>query len=194
MTLNLSAFLQIARVSMERPREGARQILNLGLSTSEAWIVLALMAVASTLTAELGTMLSPYPSEPMVSAVFASPFMLALLQFTVMSCASMLMFALGRWAGGTGQFDGALVMVGWLQAILLLLQLVQLVVLLAFPVLAAPVGLFGLVLFGWLLTNFTAELHGFHALGKVFLCILAALIGFSLFLAIVLVVVFGVKA
>lgn len=195
MTLNLAALLQIARLSVERPRDGARQIMNLNLSAGEAGTALALMAVVSTLMAEIGNALSPYPTtEPMIEAVFASPFGLAVLQFTVLGSAAALMQLFGRWAGGKGHFAEALVLVGWLQAILLLLQLVQLVVILVVPPLVAPVGLFGLVLFGWLLTNFTAELHGFRSLAKVFFCILAALIGFSLVLAVLLILVFGIGA
>jgi hypothetical protein len=194
MAVNLASLLGAARLSVERPRAGMRQILNLGLSPGEGWLALALMAVASTLMAEFNNLLSPYPSEPMVAAILATPIGLAVLQFVVMSCAATLMFVLGRWAGGTGRFGEGLVVVAWLQAILLLLQVVQMVVIMALPPLAAPFGLIGLALFGWLLTNFTAELHGFASLAKVFLGILAGLVGVSLLLAVVLIVVFGVRA
>ena len=192
MDLSLAVLLQAVRLSIERPKDGARQILNLRLTVAEAAIALALMAVVSTLMAEVSNFVSPYPAEPMVAAAFASPFGLAVVQFGVMGCAALLMQGLGRWAGGKGDLAGALTLVGWLQAILLLLQLVQLFVILVAPAFVGPVGLLGLALFGWLLTNFTAELHGFRSLVKVFLCILAALFGFSFVLAIVLVFVFGV--
>lgn len=192
MDPTLPGLLQAARLSIERPKDGARQILNLRLTAGEAGIGLALMAVVSTLMAEVGNLISPLPAEPLVAAAFATPFGLALLQFGVMGSAAVMIRVLGRWAGGKGDFAGALVLVGWLQAILLLLQLLQLLAILVVPAFVGPIGLLGLTLFGWLLTNFIAELHGFRSLGKVFLCILAALLGFSLLLAIVLVFVFGV--
>ncbi len=193
MDLRLPVLLQAVRLSVERPKDGARQILNLHLTVAEAGIGLALMAVISTLMAEFGNKIAAVPAEPMVMADFATPFGLALLQLVVMSSAAVMIRVLGRWAGGKGDFAGALVLVGWLQAILLLLQFVQLVMIVLAPALVGPIGLFGLALFGWLLTNFIAELHGFQSLAKVFLCILAALLGVSLLLAIVLVFGFGVR-
>ncbi len=193
MDLTLPLLLNAARLSVERPKEGARQILNLHLSLGEAGIGLALMAVISTLFAEISNMLSPIQAEPIVAAAFATPFGLAVLQFVVMGSAAVLIRIVGRWAGGRGDLAGALVLVGWLQAILLLLQVVQLMALLVLPAFVGPIGLFGVTLFGWLLTNFVAELHSFKSLGKVFLCILAVLLGTSLLVAIVLVFAFGVR-
>lgn len=194
MDLSFATLLQAARLSVERPRDGARQVMSLGLSAGEGWTCVALMAVGSTLLAELASAILPYRPEPMVAEVFASPFGLALLQFTVMGSAAVMMHVLGRWAGGRGRFAEALVLVGWLQAILLLLQVVQLLVMVIVPPLVGPIGLLGLALFGWLMTNFTAELHGFRSLGKVFLCILGALFAYSLLVAMVLVIGFGVGA
>jgi hypothetical protein len=194
MDMNVATLLRIVRLSIERPRAGARQIMNLNLSVGEAWGVLTLIAIGSTLMAMTANTLAPARSQPeFYEMAFASPFGLAALQLIVMGSAAAMMHVLGRWVGGTGQFAEALVLVGWVQAILLLLQLVQLVVLLIAPPLVAPIGLLGLGLLGWLLTNFTAELHGFRSLGKVFLCILGALIVFSLVLAVVLILFIGVR-
>jgi hypothetical protein len=194
MDLSAATLIRALRLSVERPKDGARQILNLGLTTGEAWAGLLLMATLSTLTAEFVNAIAPFPDdEPLLTAVFASPFVLAVLQLTGMGCVAVMVHVIGRLAGGKGRFAEALVLVGWLQVILLALQFLQLVTLLVLPPLVGPLSLVGLALIGWLMTNFIAELHGFRSLLKVFLAGLAAFAAFSFLLALVLVLVFGVK-
>ncbi len=194
MAVTLPALLHAARLTVERPKSGARLVMSLRLSRPEGWIFVGLMAVVSTLLAELALRLSNVPVDPAVAFVFDSPFRLAALQLVVMGTAAYLITRVGRWAGGTGQFDDALVLMAWLQAILLLVQLAELVAAFVLPLLAGLIGIVAPFLFGWLLTNFTAELHGFASLPKVFFSLLAGFMAFSVALAAVLVAVLTLGA
>ena len=67
----------------------------------------------------------------------------------------------------------------WIEGVLVLLQAVQMVLLLLAPPLAEALGLIGIALFLWLLTNFVAELHGFRSAAKVFFTILGTVLALS---------------
>ena len=82
---------------------------------------------------------------------------------------ALLAFVVGRWRGGRGELADSVILVAWLQFIQLLIVVVQLVVLVALPVLAPIVEVGAVLIFLWLLVNFVAEMHGFRSLGMVFL-------------------------
>ena len=91
--------------------------------------------------------------------------------------------------GGTGSFEEAVLLMAWLQFIMICVQAVQAVALLVLPPLAGLIGIAGLFLFLWLLTNFVAVLHGFSSLIKVFLMILASAFGIAFGLSILLMLI-----
>jgi hypothetical protein len=57
--------------------------------------------------------------------------------------------------------------------------------------LADILGLLGLVLFFWLLTNFVAELHGFKSLALTFIAILITVFTAAILLVLVFALLFG---
>jgi len=59
------------------------------------------------------------------------------------------------------------------------------------PGLAAATGLFGMVLFIWVLSNFIAEMHSFASAGKVLLGIVATVLIVSVLVAFALVAMKG---
>jgi hypothetical protein len=93
--------------------------------------------------------------------------------------------------GGTGTFPDALILMVWLQFILLCVQLVQVLAGVMLPVLADLIGLAGLGLLLWLLTNFVAELHGFRSLIAVFAGLVAGAFAFTFVAAFLLTLVLG---
>ncbi|NJR43059.1 MAG: hypothetical protein HC767_10775 [Akkermansiaceae bacterium] len=90
--------------------------------------------------------------------------------------------------------NDALLVVVWLQVLMLGLQLLQVLLLLISPVLAAVVGLAGIVLFLWLLTNFVAELHGFQSLLAVFGAIVLTGFAVAFLFVFILAMFFGPEA
>ncbi|QLQ18983.1 MAG: YIP1 family protein [Exiguobacterium profundum] len=101
-------------------------------------------------------------------------------------------FLIGRAFGGRGQLDQAALLIAWLQAIFLMLQLVQVVFMMILPVVAELIGTFGLALFLWLLTPFVAELHGFQSVWKVLFGIIGSVFAIAFALSILIVLVAGI--
>jgi hypothetical protein len=186
MDLSLATLLQLARFTVQRPRDGARAVMRLDLPPQARWAALALMAVASALLTALSMGLLPADMRARAAEGFPSPLASAALQLGVLIVAVHAIHRIGRWRGGRGSLGDAVVVVAWLQFILLLLQVVQVVAQLLLPPVSDALGIVGIVLFYWLLTNFVAEVHGFPSLIKVFAGIVLATVVLAFALAIFL--------
>jgi Yip1 domain len=194
MDLDLTTLLQMARETVRRPREGARALMRLNLPMSARWTALMLMAVLSAVFTHLSIAAMPLPDQAGMEGVIATPMRTAALQVVMLVVLVQAVYRLGRWRGGSGSFADAMLLISWLQFILLVLQVVQIALLVLLPPVGELLGLVGLVLFLWLLTNFTAELHGFRSLLLVFLGIIAALVSLAFLLSLLFVTLFGVGA
>lgn len=198
MAVDLQGILIFARDTVQQPRPGARALLNMHLPANAAWVGLILMAVASsalsTVTFLLAGVADDPPLDPAMLALFTNPIQLAVMQGCLLLIGTMLIHGIGRVFGGKGQFGQALLLVAWLEFILLLLQIAQTVILLVSEPMAAALGLFGLVLFLWLLTNFIAELHGFTSVLAVFFAIIGSVLAISIAAAVLIVAAVGMGA
>lgn len=144
------------------PREVARELLAWNPPDAARWIGLLLVAVVSVMLGTLGegmmTMLSrgKIPFENMA-------FTLAPLQVVIPLIIAFQMAFMGRRFGGQGNFRDALLLTVWMQGVLTLLQAVQVVVMIFFPMTALfAITAMTIALLLYLLTNFTAALHGFE--------------------------------
>lgn len=174
MKLSAQSVFVAVRATLADPATAARQVMALGLSVSEAWMALAATAIAATLlTVFMQFILGPV-GDPSVRDLFDRPFVLAFSQFAVMSVGAALMWRLGRSFGGSGTFAQALSLMAWLEVVLILLQLAEVVMILVLPGLAALVGIASLFVLFYLLTHFTAALNGFKSLIKTLVGILVS--------------------
>jgi hypothetical protein len=180
--------VRLARLSLEDPRAGARNLLALGVPLPARTAGLLLMAVSSALLMHAGFLLMPAADDPTVQFMMQSPLRTALIQWLVLVTSVFLIYRVSRAFGGKGSLPDTLLVVVWLQVIMLGVQLVQLVSLIVAPPLAGIVNLAGLVLFFWLGTSFIAVLHGFASRWKV----LAGIFGTSFAVAVVLVIVLSI--
>jgi Yip1 domain len=192
MDLDVTTLLQMARDTVRNPREGARLLMQLNLPMSARWTALLLMAVLSAVFTHLSIAAMPLPDQDGMQGVIATPIRTAVLQVVVLLVLVQGIYRIGRWRGGTGSFADAMLLVSWLQFILLVLQLVQIVMMVLLPPVGELLGLAGLVLFLWLLTNFVAELHGFRSLLLVFVSIIFSLVSLAFLLSLLFVMMFGV--
>lgn len=185
MELTPAFLLRMVRETIVAPRAGAAAVLNMGFSPAVGWLALMLMAVGSTLLTHISFAMMPQEAQDFWGVAMSSPMRTAMLQWVVLLISVHAIHKIGRWRGGVGGLNGAVMLVAWLQFILLCLQVVQLAVEILMPAAAAMLGVFGLVLFLWLLTNFIAELHQFRSLGMVFFGIILTLFALSFVLAFV---------
>lgn len=191
MELSLAQLLTMVRDTIRAPRDGALAILRIGFAPAVGWLALMLMAVASTLLTHLSFAMMPAEARDFWAAAMSSPVRTAIMQWVVLLISVHAIHKIGRWRGGRGTLDQTVQLVAWLQFILLCVQVVQLVVQTLVPPMADLIGLLGLVLFFWLLTNFVATLHGFRSLALTFIGILVAIFATATLLAFVFALLFG---
>lgn len=177
----------MALQTVPEPRKVAREIQALNFPRAVLWQALALLLVAATFLGVIASILFPVDPEA-AGALAADPIFTGAAQgvFTVLTV--FLIHRVGRWLGGTGGFDGALLTVIWLQFVLLIIELGIVFIGLFAPGMALLLWVMGMVMTFWILSHFIAELHGFASAGKVFLGILMVL----LVLAVVLSILFSI--
>lgn len=194
MELTFATLLKMARDSILAPRAGAASVMALDLPPKVGWWALMLMAVGSALLTHLSIAMMPAETQAYLGGAMSSPVRTAILQWIVMLLSVQAIHKIGRWRGGKGSLPDAVILVAWLQFILLCVQVVQLVAQVILPPFAEMLGLAGLVLFFWLLTNFIAELHGFRSLALTFIGVLITLFLGAFVLALVFALLFGAPA
>lgn len=185
LEFTLPALVRAAIMTVANPREGALMILRQHLPRPVLWLCLLTIVVVSVIMGQ-GTLLLAVGEDQLVSPLLANPFFMCVTQLVLLAIMAYVIHAVGRAFKGTGSFDDSLALVVWLQVVLACLQVVQTVALFVAPVVADLLGIAGLVLFLWLLTNFVALQHGFKALAPVFVIILVTAFGLTFAFSLVL--------
>jgi hypothetical protein len=169
--------------TVKNPREGAVEVLSLGIPREALWPALALVVVLSIILANLAALLLAGEAG---AAMPVGPAATGFIQLALLVVMVFAVFWIGRAMGGTGSFEESILLVAWLQFVMVCLQVVQTGVLLISTPIAEIFGLLGTALFLWLLTNFVAVLHGFGSLFRVFVMILVSAFGIAFGLSILL--------
>ena len=174
--------MELGRMTIARPREAARAILDLGFPRSEYWTLFLLTIALSGALGQLGLILSPMPEDgPRPTGLGVA----ALVGGSILLLAASI-HVVGRWFGGVGRFEQALLLMIWLQLVLVAFQALQTVALFVAPAFAGLIAIAATVLMVWALVNFIAEVHGFQSLGKVFLSMIVTLFALAFALSLVL--------
>lgn len=177
MTLTFNHVLAMVGRSITNPREGAEEVLALGIPREALWIILAIVVVLSILIAQATTLFAA-PSNDIMSGFLQNPLVTGFIQMALLIVMIVAVHWVGRAMGGRGSFEESMLLMSWLQFIMVCLQAVQTLSLFLLPPFAGLIGIAALVLFFWLLTNFIAVLHGFASLAQVFVMILVS--GFAI--------------
>lgn len=192
MTGALDELARFALFTLRSPRGAAREVLGMGLPASAAWMALALVCVLSAMLFHLSLGLLSTAEQEELAGLLGNPLGTVVMSALALSILVFGSLLIGRAFGGRGQLDQAVLLIAWLQAIFLMLQLVQVVFMMILPVVADLIGTFGLALFLWLLTPFVAELHGFRSLWKVLFGIIGSVFAIAFALSILIVLVAGI--
>lgn len=187
--IDLKAFLkELIRLSIFEPRKAARSVLDMQFSREILWMMALLVVLLSVLLTYL-TMVVVGGSSVTVLGIAQSPMFLAIFMAANMV---FLIFALlwtGRALGGVGALEGFIAVITWLQALLLMAQVIQTVLALFSPSLSSTFGVASLVYGLWILIQFITEAHGFNHWGRgvavLFLGILGVTAGISLILGVI---------
>ncbi len=172
----LTELVRAAVATLRDPRAGARRVMAVRMERRQRWEVLLLIAVLSAALAYLSFLLNARLGHLGQGARMMSPFAMLAAQVVVLWVMVFAVHHLGRLMGGKGSLDDAILLVAWIQAILIGMQILQIGALVLLPALSVLLGLAGFILLFWLLTVFVAELHGFRSLVAVFLSVLLVMI------------------
>ena len=181
--LTLSGLWRHTRDTIRAPQEAAQAILALNLPRNVLWLGLALVITLSTLLASAVLLMVPMPEA---GAGVPMPVVMGLVQAVFLVLVSLGIAVIGARFGGRGDFDGALALMVWLQAVFLVVQAFQIAAIaIGLSVLADIVSLASIPLFFWLMAQFVTVLHGFSSVWKTFWAIIMFLIAFAFLLSLV---------
>lgn len=179
--MNRNDIASLVRFSVADPEKGAAAVLAMNPPVALRWMLMAFAVVSGVVLAYLLPVLTGRADE------LPSPFMAALVQAGMNVLAVALATGVGRMFGGHGRFEDALLLVGWLQLLMVGVQVVQLAVMLVLPPLAGLVMVGAVALFFWLLSGFVCALHGFQSRFMVLLGILGTLFAAAFVMSFVLI-------
>lgn len=181
--LTLSGLWRHTRDSIRAPQEAAQSVLALNLPRNVLWLGLALVITLSTLLASAVLLMVPMPEA---GAGVPMPVVMGIVQAVFLVLVSLGIAVIGARFGGKGDFDGALALMVWLQAVFLVVQAFQIAAIaIGLSVLADIVSLASIPLFFWLMAQFVTVLHGFSSVWKTFWAIIMFLIAFAFLLSLV---------
>jgi hypothetical protein len=183
----------LIRQTLTDPRAAAHRIIGFQLPSHVLWQGMALVVALSVIAAQLTAfLLAPSATdttagqEMLMPTFFSSPFLMGFIQGAILVMMVFAVHWIGRAMGGTGQFPDAIALVVWLQFLLVCLQVVQALLGMVAPGFSGLVGLLGIGLFFYLLSQFVLVLHGFQSAALVFVMILVSLLGLTFVLSVVL--------
>ena len=171
-------FKALVRLTLRNPEQGAQLLMAQGLPMSVRWMALFLAVSVSGLLAYLAAVLFPIPDAevPPMYALVQQPLVLAAMQLVAIVVGAGLMTGVGRLFGGFGVFADALLLSVWIEVMLLIVQVGQIVLSLVIPAFASMLGIVAIAMFLWLTVQFTKALHGFSSGPKVLLGLFATLL------------------
>lgn len=161
--MSLALYLALVRLSFSDPVAATLRVTQLLDSSRARWLAFGAVIALGAALGLLGEILFSLVTGVDLGSA-GSPFLMAAVQGALLLYSAFAMAFFGRQFGGQGRFGEAFALMIWIQAIMVGAQLMQVAVMLMFPIIGV---LMTLVLFGvmlWLITLFTAALHGFENL------------------------------
>lgn len=156
--------IDLMRMTLRDPLTGFRVLKAKPWQPGDRWALIFATAACSAILSWLSALLLPVPEggAGMLGMLTASPISMASVQVASAAFGAYLLAEVGRIFGGAGRFSDALLAVGWVEAIMLALQTLQLVVTLVLPPLGAILGIATLLLAAYLMVALTMAVHGFR--------------------------------
>ena len=170
--------------SFADPRGTAQMLNAVRFNRGVLWSLLLLVICLSVLALVMS--MWAFPSAVQNPVLLLSPFGLAAILGLILVVMVFALYFTGQMLGGQGRFPGMLLMLTWWQGMAVVLQVCQVVVLLAIPVLGAIVSLAGFV---WLIVALVVAVtvaHQFDSAFKGFGTVVLALLGTMFGLALIL--------
>ena len=181
---SLADLLGMVMRTLQSPREGAHEVLAIGVPREAVWMLIAIVVVISAFMGQLVGLLAG--GGDAAGGMFGGPFVSGFLQLPAILLTIGGVYGIGRAMGGTGTLTDAAILISWLQFVMICVQIVQIAALLFVPPLAGLIFIAALILFLWILTEFVAVLHEFQSRAQVFVMIIVSAFTIAFFASILL--------
>ncbi len=188
MNVTLQGWLRAVGATLNAPADIAERVLSERFARPILVQAVIVVAIFNLMLLAIVSLLSPPPIE---GAVYVTPFTLTILIAGSMLAMAFAIARAGRMLGGTGDFDGALTAVIWLQAVRLTILVAQLGLMIISPTLAFMLGIGVLIAMFWCTIHFVNIVHGFDSLGKSAITSIIAMIG-TIFAVVVMMALLGI--
>lgn len=180
--------MDLAVETVTSPRLAAQKLLRLNPSTEVLWTAFLLVVICNALVAGISMLLVPAPTgvaEPL-AIVLLRPSVFLMLQSTIVAAMIATFTFSGNILGGQGRLRDVALLLIWMQALRILVQLLVLVLSFISPMLGSLVVLLSGGLGLWILLTFLDEAHGYGSLFKSFITVFLGLIALAFLLSSVL--------
>ncbi|MAY89240.1 MAG: YIP1 family protein [Pseudooceanicola sp.] len=179
--------LAMARRTVTAPAEAAQALMGLGLSRQVLWTALILMAVLQSAIFGFSVLMAPpMPEGVAMAELFTSPLRFFVLAAVALALTVYGLLFIGRAMGGSGTIEDILVLVVWLQALRVAIQLVVLVLSFLVPVLATLAVLAATIIGIYVMVRFINQAHRLNSLGRAVGVLIAASLGVVIGLSVIL--------
>lgn len=188
--MNLKNWTELAIMSVRDPASAARILLGMGFDIKSLWRALVVVSIGNTLLYSLSILM--FPDSTPLSHFLSTPFVYFAIVAGGLTLTSVSITWVGRKMGGTGRLADIMVLIVWMQALRLVVQVVVLVLVFVLPTLSAllvmAAGLIGI----YMLVNFIAQAHGFQSKGRAAVVLIASMLAIMVGLTIILSLLGGV--
>lgn len=189
-SVSLGDVLRLMMMTLRDPSRAVSILRGLNLPMQARWMLLALVVVLDMLFALLMVLLLPAPpgadETAALGALLGQPILIAVLQAASLLMIAGVMAKVGQMFGGRGNFADALLLVAWIAAIMLAMQIVLLLMAMIVPALSGYVTLGFIAILIWLMATMARELHGFSSLAMVIFGTIGTILVVSLILSVLL--------
>ncbi|WP_439122443.1 YIP1 family protein [Marivita sp.] len=181
--MTFAGFLRLAFNTVSAPRDVARLLLAMNLPSQALWLAFALVIVLNTLMFSASMML--VPGDDLFGPVLGSPTVFGAMLAVSVGALIVAVTLCGRPLGGRATYSQIGILVIWLQALRVLMQVVV--------ALLGPISLFlsGIVISAasvlgiWIFVNFIDVAHEMGSLLRAGLILLLAVVGMMLGLSLI---------
>ncbi|WP_458790381.1 YIP1 family protein [Yoonia sp. MH D7] len=180
----VTSFWAAILVTLKDPALMAQRIMQRRYTRGTLWMGLALVSILSVILVQL-----LYFITPIAMPLGFTPNIYGLVMACVLVILTFGIYLTGQVLGGKATFPHCFATVIWLEAVALVLRVVQALVYLFSPVLSSYISIIGLVALVWIMVNFVNEVHQFNSLPRALATIVMAVVGigfgFGLFMTLI---------
>ena len=162
-------------LTLKWPRVCAMFIMSHAPSIQTTALLSVLVSVMAAIISYLGVLL--IGGDSLLAGGQPPPLLIASIHLLVLYCFAGATYKIGALFGGEGRIWHAVLLMVWLEAIMLVFHILQIILIFVLPVLGAILPFLSVVLFFYLFVNFVVALHHFRSGGKVFLATLVSFVG-----------------